>query len=621
MADSGLDWAVVLAVDATDVYLTPVGAIPAQDDQSFWSFDLVATLTPPTTTKLIPLDLSTISSQHTPLFTNLTGHLKATSPLTIRLLLPLKSGAPIRSDLIPLRLASAPLLEAHNFLTPLTPIPAIPQTTSSLLTLLPSTLAALVSIPATPLTPLLTQRLSLPLLTATPPPRKRIFWIQGRANLQSSQQFYQAAYALGISLVVLDAPGHWMQPSDTPWSHYREAFIEFDISGDPNLTQRIVDAVRAYPHKVDGIVTISDVRLSHVAAACEILGLPTEPASAFRIAVDKGATRQLEGDEGFTVHSVDELPKDGLDYPLVVKPCTGWNSDCVVKVRDRDELENAVRRASQRHATGPIGNSAVVVEPYIDGPEVDANFVVLNGEVLFYEITDDFPCLGDVSNGVAANFFETLMVVPSALPTDEQDLLRRSLENSIKRCGFKNGVFHCEARARNSRARYEQRQNGALDLVAGRKQKDASCYLHEINPRTPGYANSVGPLFAYGVDYYAIWILLALEGEEERIRALARPFAGGKPQYHLGIEVLPPTREGIMASEDAVGEFLDANPEIGARVVYYQNIKDKGDVVQGPDSSELWCVGYIIVAADTREECLALCQRIRERFDYTLVGE
>jgi hypothetical protein len=222
----------------------------------------------------------------------------------------------------------------------------------------------------------------------------------------------------------------------------------------------------------------------------------------------------------------------------------------------------------------------------------------------------------------AANFMETVMDVPSALPEDEQGIMRESLRKSIARSGFKAGVFHCEARVKGSRAVYRPRKdNGILDLHEEPKQGEASCYLHEVNARPPGYINCVAALLAYGVDYYAIRLLLAL-GEEgkERIKALAQPFAGGKPQYTLGIAVLPPTREGIMGSEDAVVEFLDAHPDLAKHVVFHQTVKERGETVQGPDSSELWCVGYLIVASRTgRKECLELAQMAREKFDYKLM--
>ncbi|SPO04649.1 uncharacterized protein DNG_07334 [Cephalotrichum gorgonifer] len=485
------------------------------------------------------------------------------------------------------------------------------------------------------------KRLSFTWVLNQPLTRSRIFWVQGRANIEASQQFYEAAVALGLTLVVLDEPGHWLQDDSGPYAHYREAFIPISIDGDDGLTDRIVEAVRSYPHKVDGIISISDVRLPLVARACEILGLPTSSSIAYDRAGDKGATRGLEsaaagGEEGFVLETSDELDavlkekRERLRYPLIVKPCTGWNSDCVVKVRNEEELRAAVLRASARHLTSPKKNTRVVVEPYIDGPEIDANFIVLDGKVLFCDITDDFPCSGDlpgIEKTTAANFMETLMDVPSGLPADEQDMMQASLLKSISRLGFQSGVFHVEARVRESRAQYElDSANGILDLHIKERTSTTeapSCYLHEVNARTPGYINCVAALLAHGVDYYAIRLLLSLgPGENARVNALSQPFLGGKPQYVLGICVMPPTRGGIMASDDAVLEFLEANPELREHVVHYQTVKTRGEVVQGPESSELWCVAYVIVASrQGRKECLELAQEVTKKFDYRLMGE
>ncbi|KAH7386045.1 hypothetical protein BKA66DRAFT_415761, partial [Pyrenochaeta sp. MPI-SDFR-AT-0127] len=482
------------------------------------------------------------------------------------------------------------------------------------------------------------KRLSVPWIIDQELTRSRVFWVQGRADIDASRQFYEAARALGITIVVLDQPGHWLEDDDGPHAHYREAFIPISVDGDDGLTQRVVDAVKSYPHRVDGIVTISDVRLPFVARACEILELPTSPSAAYFIAGDKGATRELENEvaqtkDGFVVNNAadfdEALAKEGssLQFPLIVKPCNGWNSDCVTKVRNLDELYAAVHRASARHALSPNSNTKVVVEPYIDGPEIDANFIILDGEVLFCDISDDFPCTGDHSDGEVntktANFMETLMDVPTNLPVDEQEVIRNSLTRSISRIGFQSGIFHCEARVRNSRAYYQQGVSGIVDLHvadSAETKSPPSCYLHEVNARSPGYINCVAALLAYGVDYYAVRLLLSLgPRENQRVRVLAKPFLDSRPQYVVGVVVLPPTRAGIMASEDAVGDFLELHPALRKHVVHYQTIRQKGEYVEGPDSSELLCVGYVIVASKNgRQECLEVAKQVSERFDYKL---
>lgn len=72
-----------------------------------------------------------------------------------------------------------------------------------------------------------------------------MFWVQGRADIESSRQFYEAAKSLGITLVVLDQSGHWLEDDHGPHVHYREAFISINVEGDEGLTQRIVDTVRS----------------------------------------------------------------------------------------------------------------------------------------------------------------------------------------------------------------------------------------------------------------------------------------------------------------------------------------------------------------------------------------
>lgn len=575
----------------------------------------------------------------------------------LRLVFPKASGIPARSDFIEYRLTGCEYAHTvRSFMKPLTAVTAIPSTKSqgidsiqTFLDLLSHSIGGIIAQALTPdaqnaidlthhLDEALHFRLSVPYLLPYTPSRRRIFWVQGRTNFVSSVQFYQAAYALGLIIVVVDVPGHWMEDPSGPHAHYREAFIPLNIDADEGLPQRIANAVRAYPHPVHGIVSISDSRLPLVAKACEILGLPTESPEAYRIAGDKGETRKLEmgGREGesFVLDSAEGLEsvlesRDGpLEFPLVVKPCTGWNSDCVVKVGTVEELRAAVQRASDRHKDSTAKNTGVVVEPYIDGPEVDADFIVLDGKVLFNNITDDFPCSGDLIDGtMSANFMETMMDVPSQLPADEKTILQESLAKSIERCGFTSGVFHCEARVRGSRAYYKPREdNGILDIhirEGGETKRSPSCYLHEINARSPGYANCVVSLLLHGVDYYAVRLLLSLgPSENDRIRVLAQPFFGGKPQYTSGIAVLPPSRLGVMGAEDAISEFLEANPDLREHVPYYQTIKERGDVVQGPDASELWMVGFVVVVSRKgRKEWLELAQQIRDRFDYRLLDE
>ncbi|EQB51752.1 hypothetical protein CGLO_08685 [Colletotrichum gloeosporioides Cg-14] len=658
---ASLGWSVMLrGNDGTEITLQAVqpstGTATAQEGQSYWHLDLVLIA------QQEPGESSFVVDQNeTNLATDLLQSLfeqDLSHSTFLRLLFSAEAGTIIRPDFLSYRLQGCEdAYHVTGFLTPLasvaatSPEQAINITTKEdFLSLLQSSVGGVIAHSTNPKDTLqalrarldneFTKRLSIPWTVPQRLTQKRVFWVQGRANIEASRQFYQAARALGITLVVLDESGHWLEDDAGPHSHYREAFLPVSIAADEGLTQRIVDAVRAYPHPVNGVVCISDVRLPLVARACEILGLSTSSSAAYLRAGNKGVSREIEAaasgeEDGFVLQTAEELEaalaekRKGLRYPLIVKPCTGWNSDCVVKVRDEGELRAAVKRASDRHAASAARSTSVVIEPYIDGPEIDANFIVLDGEVLFCDVTDDFPCSADIpgmDGSKAANFMETLMDVPSALPDEERAMMRDSLAKSIARLGFESGVFHCEARVRGSRAYYAvDPDDGILDL---RVREDVSaeapsCYLHEVNARPPGYINCVAALLAHGVDYYAIRLLLSLGPEEDaRVRALSKPFLHGVPQYTLGISVLAPTKAGVMGSVDAVKEFLEANPDLERHVVHYQTVKEKGEVVQGPESSELWCIGYVIVASRKgRKECLRLDREIRERFTYKLMDD
>ncbi|KAK0654921.1 ATP-grasp domain-containing protein, partial [Cercophora newfieldiana] len=576
------------------------------------------------------------------------------------LILPLTSGYLARSDFLSLRLECCPLVaQTASFITPLGFVPAVPARSKHELSQ-PGALADVVhravggvrlldgTIAPADIDRELHRRLhvSSPWLLPDPIVPRRVAWVQGREDLQSIRRAFEAAAALGIKLVVLDEPGHWMQDDHGPGAHLREAFVEVDITPDRGLSGRIAAAVRAYPEVVDGIVTISDVRLAAVAWASRELGLPTESPEAYDIAADKGRTRMLEEEgrvaesgggsgekESFVLACAEDLEpllaesrRGGggggslLTFPRIVKPVVGWSSECVARVEDEAGLVAAVRRAADRHATSPTPSTAVVVEPYVAGPEVDANLVLLDGEVVFCDISDDFPSEADRAGaGLWANFEETQNVMPSALPSAEQVGIREGLLRSLTAQGFRTGVFHCEARVRNSRCTYRaDKQDGIVDLVPQTQiaaaaatdthpdNESVDVYLHEVNARPPGYLETVAVLLAYGVDYYALRLLTAIGAHHEapRIRALSQPFRDG-PQFHLSLLMVHQALAGVMRTRDPVGEFLDAHPDVKANVVDFNSRKKGGDVLVGPGASDLCWVGFLsVVSRDSRADLL-----------------
>lgn len=80
------------------------------------------------------------------------------------------------------------------------------------------------------------------------------------------------------------------------------------------------------------------------------------------------------------------------------------------------------------------------------------------------EICDYLLCAGDSEEAdLSDNFAETLIVLPSALSNKEIEILKSSLYRDLVRLGFRNGVFHVEARVRYLSMRYLE-HDGVLDL-------------------------------------------------------------------------------------------------------------------------------------------------------------
>lgn len=207
---------------------------------------------------------------------------------------------------------------------------------------------------------------------------------------------------------------------------------------------------------------------------------------------------------------------------------------------------DAVQRASKRHADEANPSLGVVIEPYIEGPEVDANLVLLEGQVVYFDIEEDFPTRGDAANAeMDDNFQETQVLLPSVLPKDEVQLLCESLYGSICRQGFTSGLFYCEARVCHSTMLYTN-QDGILDMQKEEEEqaKKKSVYTHEINARPPGYLESLAVKLTHGVDYYASQILLCIgSAESSRVHAQSKLFLKG-PQSHLCILIMPQMRAG-----------------------------------------------------------------------------
>ncbi|KAJ5616420.1 hypothetical protein N7537_001534 [Penicillium hordei] len=470
-------------------------------------------------------------------------------------------------------------------------------------------------------------RLSFSWLSSSPVTRMRLGVVEGGFSYMFRAASFHAAKTLGISLVILDKPGHWLQSPE--FANLWDKFIPIDLTVNETLPDRIVHAIRQSKESIDGLVTFSDSYLVPTAKAAQLLALPTSaPAVAFAASSNKYQTRQvasdLNADSKFAAISVSstaelrvqlDMQMSLISFPLIVKPHASSGSHGVTKVDSLQELYAAVEKACSGE------KPAVVIERYANGPEVDANFVLLDGEILFFEICDDFPSSADMETlKPTASFIETQNVYPSSLPSDEQVLVRESMLRVLRALGFHSGVFHVEARVENSGKAYLSDEDGLVDLrpTSEPPSSKPSVFLIEVNARCPGFQVNHATRHVYGVDYYALQMLFALD-DKQRIRSLATPFLSGA-QYHCAVTFIPAVRTGVFNSENPIKDLEKRRPDLMTDVVESHALFQRGQQVPGPETGTLrWIASFIIGCKDSRTELLRLASSIRKEFHYQLV--
>ncbi|KAF1823288.1 uncharacterized protein K489DRAFT_379268 [Dissoconium aciculare CBS 342.82] len=443
----------------------------------------------------------------------------------------------------------------------------------------------------------LQNRMALHFLLPDPIPRKRV----GLVFCPSNTMSYELLLHLGIDLVVFDEPGHFMEDSTGPAAHLRSSFHTLDFTPDDGLVQRLYEVMQSL--RLDGLVSRIEPYFPILARVSAMLGIPSASEEHLIVATNKYLFRTIiqpkvaESHTAIKCMSTCELKgrlenRDEplhIDYPVVVKPTQGHGSWGVLKATDESSLLAAVETATQLRM-GPDRESnpypEVLIEPYIGGPEIDINIAMLDGKILFSDVADNAPTPGDLDTlgeSGSLDFQERLFMYPSRLPEAEQAQAREHLRECILHMGFRSGIFHCEARIRDSTMHYALHDDsGITDLVevGSASNREPSTFVIEINCRPPGYFGLYATTRLYGVDLWGLYVLHAV-CDEARYRALSVPFASGA-QHDSAVVLILPEKGGIMKSEDPIPNLRKNNPALAACIPLYRNFYKVGDVVPSP---------------------------------------
>lgn len=221
----------------------------------------------------------------------------------------------------------------------------------------------------------------------------------------------------------------------------------FSVAGDGLIASTYdaiatADAAEDYIRKrgpIHGVLTVAaDVPLT-VATVAHRLGLPGIPIESARLAQDKLAMKQCFADAGIPVPWFSAVPTaDDLErivedrgFALVIKPVDSRGSRGVQRLSPDADL-----KAAWNIAAGHSLSGRVMVEAYLDGPQISTESVLLNGEGFTpgfsdrnYELLDRY----------APFFVENGGDLPSHLPQAVQQSVKRTAEAAGRAMGISTG--------------------------------------------------------------------------------------------------------------------------------------------------------------------------------------
>jgi len=196
-----------------------------------------------------------------------------------------------------------------------------------------------------------------------------------------------------------------------------------------------------------------------------------------------------------------------------------------------------------------------MLEQYLDGPEVDVDVVVSEGEARYCEVVDNGPTAEPYFN-------ETWGLCPSKLPHAQQRDLQAMAIDSLKACGFDAGVFHVELKVTSKGPR-----------------------LIEINARMGGGQVRETHRRVYGVDLV----------EETLFASVGIPCRPAKTEAKcfLAYNYVNSKQSGKVLSTEQV-EAINRLPG----VVYAKPLVQEGDLITGPEHGMPTWIADIMVEGE-----------------------
>ena len=191
--------------------------------------------------------------------------------------------------------------------------------------------------------------------------------------------------------------------------------------------------------KPDGIMTLAtDMPMRSIAKATAELGLSGISYKTAIKSTDKGKmieafkANNVSSPWYYILNSVNELEDKVINYPCIIKPTDNAGSRGVILVNSSDKLYDSFLYSQSQSRSG-----SVILEEYMQGPEVSVEVMVVKGEAHVLAITDK------LTTG-APYFVEMGHSQPSNLDFGIQEEIIKLTKKAVEAVGINCGPAHVE---------------------------------------------------------------------------------------------------------------------------------------------------------------------------------
>ena len=406
-------------------------------------------------------------------------------------------------------------------------------------------------------------------------------------SYRSKKHIYERARDLGVRLVVVDGPDHWVRDAPEIFErHLPVALDPFDT-----FAARAIAAIRDAGLAFDGIGTIDEFAGSFAAAIATGLKLPFHSQRAVDVARDKHRVREvcaasgLAGPRFARIEGLADVEAAlaAVPLPAVLKPVRGVGSVQACRVTDATGLERHAggilasasasraltggRRGSDRDWFDLMwsGPAALILESWLEGPKFDVDLVLHGGEAVYGRVTDDLQPFG---------LRDVQRIAPSDLAAGDEGALVDHAARCVRAIGFMDGVFNVEVKLT---------EDGPITV--------------EVNGRLGGYSTVDIHREVWGVDLVEQWLRLCL-GLFPRIEPR-------EPQSFVAESLLPAPASGRLQRDG----FLDALAGDPSLLACRQWVF-AGEGVEGQETGAPDWLGAVLARAPSRREALNELERL-----------